>query len=1419
MVHEEGDLGIVGSAPEVARLRDQIVRLAAFDAPGKSSAPTVLLHGETGTGKGVVARAMHRVGPRRAGPFVDVNCAAIPESMLEAELFGFEAGAFTDAKRAKAGLFESASGGILFLDEIDSLPLALQGKVLGAIEEKRVRRLGATAATPVDVKVIAATQRDLATLAAEGRFRADLYHRLAVVVLTLPPLRARGDDIVLLARHFLAHFAALHGTEPRPLADDAAAWLRAAPWPGNVRELSHLLERVVLLGTSPIVDAALLAQLATTRASPPTTRSDAPAPSEAPNDVPSMDDEARAIRDALVRTGGNVARAARHLGIGRNALRYRMRRFGITRDALDGDVSSGEHPAPSDAGPSTAPPEVGPRAADTGAPIERKPVATLVVAIEIGLDERGGDPWTASRKVAQQIAERVTGFGGTVLEHTTTRACAVFGAPLALERTAERAVNAALALVRSAPAGTTLRLAVHTGEVRVAIGADGTPLMLPVGDAIAFADRLVGHAGPREVLLSSATAKRLAGRHALAPRTLRLGADPAGTVLAHAVAAEPRPTMALVPDDRTTFVGRDDELSIVRRAFGEACRGHGQIVFVSGEAGIGKSRLVAELRRHLEGTEHVWVVGHCTPYGTTTPFRPVADGIRSFFGIDDRDDDAAATAKITAGMAPLGDDLAWTTPYLQHVLALRIDDPAVRDLDVVSRRAETARALRTVTERLAERTPLVLVVEDLHWVDPDSEQYLIFLADLIETARILLVLTHRPGWAPPFGDRTYHQHVRLRPLTDTAVDAMTAAVFGTRSVPATLRELIARKADGNPFFIEELGRTLLEDGVVRIEGDAVVPTRTLSDVVIPDTVQEVLLARLERLPVDAREALQVAAVIGREFALRLLARLTEAGEHLRGHVDTLRALELIYQTTSHPELAYMFKHALTHDVAYRSVEAARRRALHHTIGRVVEELYADRLAEHYEALAHHFEVAEAWPSAFEYHRRATDKAAAAFASQAVVTHAEAALAIAGRLGHDVDDATRRHLWERLAVAHRYLSRFGAAGAAFERAAALASGETSVALLGLAADNHLWGHDYAAYERTIATVVALDPTDATAEALRGFAAGVLEGDLDGLERRSTHALQLVTGRAARQLEARARHNLALAAEWRGDFAAAIRHTEAAIEIARASGAPDIMIFATWFLGKAHTCLGDYGVAFRVLREAYDVCDRIGDRAWKSRLLNTMGWCLAEVELDTMAVDYNRRAAELAADLGDDEIVSNSAINLAKNFVGLGDLDRARRVLEPIEAQVAVADADPWMRWRYGLHVLDARARIELADGAPDRALALARRAATGARDRSAPKLEVRALELAGRCLAAMDERDEADALLCDAGRIAAGLGYARAAWEIPALRAVLATRSGRATDAGALGAHAAGAASRLADTLGDVLPGDDLRTAASRLASR
>ncbi|HEY7681255.1 MAG TPA: sigma-54 dependent transcriptional regulator [Gemmatimonadales bacterium] len=328
---------VVGESRSMRAVLEQARQIAALE-----DTPPVLITGETGTGKGLVARTIHSSSPRAAKPFIDVNCTALPGTLMEAELFGYERGAFTDAKESKLGLFEAAEGGFLFLDEIGDVELPLQGKLLKAIEERVVRRVGGVRDRKIDVRILAATNRDLEREAERDRFRKDLYFRLAVLLLRLPPLRERGDDVLLLADHFLRRLAAKYGKDVRRINDDARQLLRAYPWPGNVRELSHVIERAVLWsrGVELTPEHLSLTRPVEPPISPP---GESMAVAEPTGEFPvaqhqglppqgmSLEQWERSLLEqALRENAGNQTRAAQRLGISRDTLRYRLKKYGIT---------------------------------------------------------------------------------------------------------------------------------------------------------------------------------------------------------------------------------------------------------------------------------------------------------------------------------------------------------------------------------------------------------------------------------------------------------------------------------------------------------------------------------------------------------------------------------------------------------------------------------------------------------------------------------------------------------------------------------------------------------------------------------------------------------------------------------------------------------------------------------------------------------------------------------------------------------------------------------------------------------------------------------------------------------------------------------------------------------------------------------
>ena len=540
--------GLLGESEAIIALRREISRLLPQLRPGHRT-PAILLLGETGTGKGLLARLLHREGSRAGGPFVEVNCAAIPETLLEAELFGFERGAFTDARFAKAGLAQAAHGGTLFLDEIGLMPETLQAKLLTLLEERTVRRLGGTRSEPVDALIVAASNGDLAGDVTRGRFRRDLYHRLAGLTFTLPPLRERGGDTLTLARVFLARSCTDHGLAPKTLSDAAAAVLLAHPWPGNVRELANLMERTALLREEPIVAAAHL-----NLPPPPAVAAVAQGAEADPRATPlraSLERLRRAhVLEALRTAGDNVSRAAEQLGIPRSTLRYHLERLGL--------------------GPRATPRQRPPLAAaeppsDVASPLpsvtrsspvrwEVRQLALLLAMVEPG--SSSGSAFATAPSL-ELLADKAQSFGGRVEELTAAGLLLVFGLETG-EDAAARAAYAAMAMRRALEPGREgdalggIRLALHVERLPVASTNGSLRIDLDAKrEALGVLETMVRQVEPGTVVLSEAMAPFLSRRYHLESLGLDLGRHgPAYRALGPERAAF-RPA-ALAP-----FVGRD----------------------------------------------------------------------------------------------------------------------------------------------------------------------------------------------------------------------------------------------------------------------------------------------------------------------------------------------------------------------------------------------------------------------------------------------------------------------------------------------------------------------------------------------------------------------------------------------------------------------------------------------------------------------------------------------------------------------------------------------------------------------------------------------------------------------------------------------------------------------------------------------
>ena len=322
---------IVGLSASMVQIKNLVEQISAIEAASGKEAPAILITGETGTGKELIARAIHARSLRAKRPFVEINCAAIPDNLLEAELFGHEKGAFTDAKTSKLGLFEAADSGTIFLDEIGSMDLNLQAKLLKAIEEKSIRRVGSIQSRKIDVMVIAATNQPLEEAIREKSFREDLYYRLKILEIHLPPLRNREGDAVVLAEHFTHLHARRYNRGDRQLSEAAKRVILQYNWPGNVRELSNVIERAVLLKNDRIIEPSDLAltPIAPSVSVNGTAASDSTLTIDLSNGIMFDDVERQILETALTCTGWNRTRAAQLLGMSRETLRYRIEKHNL----------------------------------------------------------------------------------------------------------------------------------------------------------------------------------------------------------------------------------------------------------------------------------------------------------------------------------------------------------------------------------------------------------------------------------------------------------------------------------------------------------------------------------------------------------------------------------------------------------------------------------------------------------------------------------------------------------------------------------------------------------------------------------------------------------------------------------------------------------------------------------------------------------------------------------------------------------------------------------------------------------------------------------------------------------------------------------------------------------------------------------
>lgn len=989
----------------------------------------------------------------------------------------------------------------------------------------------------------------------------------------------------------------------------------------------------------------------------------------------------------------------------------------------------------------------------------------------------------------RRMMDAVHLYEGTITQFRGDGVMALFGAPIAHEDSARRAVAAGLEMQRSLgeyaveveqrhPIKCRFRVGLNTGPVVMGSINDNLDIdFTALGDTVNLAARMEQVGEPGAVFLSENSYQAVKHYFECEPLGALEVKGKAERVVAYKALKEKTiHTRLQVSAERgfTPFVGRDQELTGLGAFFERAKNHQGQVVLISGEAGIGKSRLMLEFRHSIQHEDVIWIEGYCISYGEHIPYRPIIDILKHAFGVEEDDDEAKITQCVDEATSGWDEATRSTVPYLKYLLNVDPGETTLTTMNPQERQAGIFDGVRALLLQESRRQPLVVTVEDLHWIDEQSEEVLATLVDVIASAPVLLILSCRPDYTHSLGERTYFNRLTLGNLPPEESAAMIEGVLQVANLPQELRELINNKAEGNPFYIEEVTQSLTESGVLeRIDGTYSL-NRPMNEIRVPDTIQEVILSRIDRLEQQEREALQLASVIGREFTATLLDRISDLEARLEKVLEDLQAVELIYQKAYSPELSYIFKHALTHDVAYSTLLRESQKSLHRLIGATIEELYADRLTEHFEVLAYHYSEGEEWRKALDYLVKAGDKAADTFANRDALDYYARAIEVCQKLGDSTlaisADVAQKRGWLNFSVADlpEGISDFNLMSEAARR---LGDRHLEGMALGYRGHHELFFHDQKAAENTLKT--ALEIGDEGFEDVRYFASAVFGLFLIIYDR---HTEVEPFFRTAKELMIRIddpflRNFWAVYGtsqfQWEGRFDDALKHIRRWGGDVEQSSDAFFIFWNRWWEALAKGSKGEYEEVLAFLEDLLASCERVGEHLFRIRALNAMGWIYGELENYQPAMEWNTKGMRAAqeAHFPDPEVESNARLNLGDNLMALGRFDEAEEQFQWVEQVVYnPRPQDHFMLWRYSQRLFHSYGELWLMRGDGDRALAYAEECLALAEGSKSQKNIVKGRRLLGQALLAQGKLAEAEKELMIALEVAKRIGNPPQLWR-------------------------------------------------------
>jgi class 3 adenylate cyclase/DNA-binding winged helix-turn-helix (wHTH) protein/tetratricopeptide (TPR) repeat protein len=935
---------------------------------------------------------------------------------------------------------------------------------------------------------------------------------------------------------------------------------------------------------------------------------------------------------------------------------------------------------------------------------ERKQVTVLVAKLRGAMEWLAdSDPEESQRlldPLLERMLEAVHRYEGTVNHILGDGMMALFGAPLAHEDHAARACYAALAMQKAIHPyiqdlrrgnGVELQLwaGLNSGDVVVrAIGDDLHMEYSAVGQTTYLAARLEQLARSGGIWLTAGTLRLVEGFVQVKPRgSVRIEGVTSPVEVFELVGAEPRRTHLHAVASRvlTPFVGRQRELEALRRALEQASTGHGQVVAVIGEPGVGKSRLFYEFTH--AGDMREWLIleaGAVSSYGKATPYFPIIDLLKTYFQVEGPDDGRGMQEKVADKLLALDEALRTTLPAFFTLLDIPVEDPQWQRLDPPQRRKHTLDAFKRLLLQESQVQPLLMIVENLHWIDTETQAVLDSLIESLPAARILLLVNYRPDYQHNWGHKTYYIQIRLDPLPPARAEELLQTLLGRDASLQPLKQRLIERTEGTPFFLEESVWTLAETKALVGERGAYRLAQMLPSIQVPATVQAVLAARIDRLPPEDKRLLQAAAVIGKDVPFPILQAISELPEEpLRRSLAHLQAAEFIYETSLFPELEYTFKHALTHEVAYGSLLQERRRDLHARIVEAIERGYPDRLDEQVQRLANHAFRGEVWEKALAYFRRAGAKALARSASREAVACFEQALTALQHLPESRDRTEQAiDLRFDLRKALVALGELGRVHACLCEAETLAEALADRRRLWwvcayMTHHFHMMGDQDRAIQygqRALADAAAFDdlalrviPNYFLGRAYQALGAyhramDFFKGDMVSLQGNSYRELFGLA--SSPSIHSRIRLALCLAEV--GEFAQAIARGEEGVRMAEALDDPWTLAFAYFAVGLPYLHMGDLKKAIPLLERGLELC-RVWDIRFSFPLIaSTLGAAYVLSGYVDKALPLLEQAVEQAVSMGRITGHSRAVAHLSEAYLLDGRLEEAlelgRRALD-------------------------------------------------------------------------------------------------------------------------------------------------------------